>query len=158
VKSGGIHPIGMEPNKKKEEKEKKKLEEKEMNLLFKPVIVQKISADTDPKSVVCAFFKQGLCNENIDSNFNLIIHQFSGQCTKGAKCKFSHDLAVERRSEKKSIYSDVREADKDETMEGWDENKLKEVVEKKHAAEKKNATTIICKYFLEAVEKSLYGW
>lgn len=43
-------------------------------------------------------------------------------------------------------------------MEGWDEAKLKEVVDQKHAAEKKNATTIICKFFLEAVEKSLYGW
>lgn len=43
-------------------------------------------------------------------------------------------------------------------MENWDEKKLMEVVEKKHAAEKTNATTIICKFFLEAVEKSLYGW
>lgn len=45
-----------------------------------------------------------------------------------------------------------------ETMENWDETKLKEVVDMKHAAEKNNATTIICKYFVEAVEKSLYGW
>jgi DRG Family Regulatory Proteins, Tma46 len=55
------------------------------------------------------------------------------------------------------MYVDARDAE-NETMENWDENKLKEVVEKKHAAEKTNATTIICKYFLEAVEKSLYGW
>lgn len=67
-------------------------------------------------------------------------------------------MAVERRSEKKSIYADVRETEANETMEFWDEDKLKEVVEQKHAAEKKNATTIICKFFLEAVEKSLYGW
>jgi hypothetical protein len=53
------------------------------------------------------------------------------------------------------MYVDVRET---ETMENWDENKLKEVVEKKHAAEKTNATSIICKFFIEAVEKSLYGW
>lgn len=34
--------------------------------------------DVDPKSVLCAFYKQG-------------------QCTKGAKCKFSHDLLIERK-------------------------------------------------------------
>lgn len=109
-----------------------------MAALFKPVVpTQKLEAGIDPKSVLCAFFKQG-------------------QCTKGDKCKFSHDLAIERKGEKRSMYVDARDAE--ETMENWDENKLKEVIEKKHSAEKTNATTIICKYFLEAVEKSLYGW
>lgn len=104
------------------------------------MIVQKIEAGTDPKSVLCAYFK-------------------AGQCTKGDKCKFSHDLGVERKTEKRSIYCDIREVEADgETMEGWDEAKLNEVIDKKHAAEKTNATTIICKFFLEAVEKSLYGW
>ena len=79
-----------------------------------------------------------------------------GQCTKGDKCKFSHDLAIERKGEKRSIYCDVRQSE--ETMENWDDAKLKDVIEKKHAAEKTNATTIICKFFIEAVEKSLYGW
>lgn len=32
-----------------------------------------------------------------------------GLCTKGAKCKFSHDLAIERKAEKRSLYDDVRE-------------------------------------------------
>ena len=31
-----------------------------------------------------------------------------GSCTKGAKCKFSHDLAIERKAEKRSLYDDVR--------------------------------------------------
>ncbi|CRK99884.1 CLUMA_CG013187, isoform A [Clunio marinus] len=141
VKSGGQHNLlATKPDDKKLEKEKKLKDQKELALLFKPVIVQKIGADTDPKSVLCAFFKQG-------------------QCTKGDKCKFSHDLTIERKTEKRSIYVDVRDVETDgETMENWDETKLKEVVDKKHAAEKTNATTIICKYFLEAVEKSLYGW
>lgn len=46
----------------------------------------------DPKSVLCAFFKQG-------------------QCTKGDKCKFSHDLSLERKGEKKSVYVDCRDED-----------------------------------------------
>ena len=57
------------------------------------------------------------------------------------------------------MYVDARDVEADgETMESWDEIKLQEVVDKKHSAEKTNSTTIICKYFLEAVEKSLYGW
>ena len=47
----------------------------------------------DPKSVLCAFFKAGTCG-------------------KGNKCKFSHDLSLERKSEKRSIYVDEREQDK----------------------------------------------
>uniref|UniRef100_A0A1B6E755 Zinc finger CCCH domain-containing protein 15 n=1 Tax=Clastoptera arizonana TaxID=38151 RepID=A0A1B6E755_9HEMI len=137
VKTGGIPPrkLAEDPKSKKDEKLK---ELKELSLLFRPV--QKVEKGADPKSVICAFFKQG-------------------QCTKGSKCKFSHDLAVERKAEKRSVYCDMRD-DEDETMENWDEEKLKEVVAKKHGeAEKKMPTTdIICKYFLDAVEKSKYGW
>merc|ERR1711971_104951 len=39
-----------------------------------------------------------------------------------------------------------------------DEDKLAEVVAKKHGAEKSNDTDIICKFFLEAVENNKYGW
>lgn len=127
-----------DPKVKKEEKEK---EQKELGLLFRPV--QKVEKGADPKSVVCAFFKQG-------------------QCSKGAKCKFSHDLTIERKAEKRSLYVDMRDDGEDvnETMENWDEDKLKEVVEKKHgeAEKKRPTTTIICKYFIEAVENSKYGW
>lgn len=137
VKSGGVPPRKLEEPKK--DKDAKFKEQKEMNLLFKPV--QKVEKGADPKSVVCAFYK-------------------NGQCTKGAKCKFSHDLSIERKGEKRSMYVDMRDKDEEETMENWDEEKLKEVVEKKHGErEKKMPTTdIICKYFLDAVEKSKYGW
>uniref|UniRef100_A0A1E1W3V5 Zinc finger CCCH domain-containing protein 15 n=1 Tax=Pectinophora gossypiella TaxID=13191 RepID=A0A1E1W3V5_PECGO len=137
VKSGGIHPAKPMDDKKKE-KENKLKEQKELAMLFKPVQTQKVEKGTDPKSVVCAFFKQG-------------------QCTKGEKCKFSHDLTIERKAEKRSLYVDMRD---DDTMDNWDEDKLKEVVEKKHGeGDKLRPTTdIICKHFLEAVEKSKYGW
>ncbi|XP_026733734.1 zinc finger CCCH domain-containing protein 15 homolog [Trichoplusia ni] len=137
VKSGGIHPAKPMDDKKKE-KEAKMKEQKELAMLFKPVQTQKVEKGTDPKSVVCAFFKQG-------------------QCTKGDKCKFSHDLTLERKAEKRSLYVDMR--DDEDTMDNWDEDKLKEVVQKKHEEEKQRPTTdIICRHFLEAVEKSKYGW
>jgi hypothetical protein len=40
--------------------------------------------------VVCEFFRHG-------------------QCAKGFKCKYSHDLSVERKGEKIDIYSDQRD-------------------------------------------------
>ncbi|KAJ4923910.1 hypothetical protein JOQ06_028165, partial [Pogonophryne albipinna] len=121
----------------------KKKELDELNDLFKPVIAaQKVAAGVDPKSVLCAFFKQG-------------------QCTKGDKCKFSHDLTMERKCEKRSLYVDKRddELEKD-TMDGWDEKKLEEVVAHKHgeSEKKKVKTNIVCKHFLDAIESNKYGW
>ena len=44
-------------------------------------------------------------------------------------------------------------------MEDWDQETLEKVVAQKHSTEKpSNATDIICKYFLDAVENRLYGW
>ncbi|CAM9198525.1 unnamed protein product [Lampetra planeri] len=128
---------------KTNKKADKKKELDELNELFKPVVAaQKVSKGVDPKSVLCAFFKQG-------------------QCTKGDKCKFSHDLSMERKCEKRSVYVDERDEDLEkDTMENWDEKKLEEVVNKKHGeAEKKKAKTqIVCKYFLDAIENNKYGW
>ncbi|XP_042192455.1 zinc finger CCCH domain-containing protein 15 [Callorhinchus milii] len=128
---------------KKSKKDDKKKELQELNELFRPVVVaQKVNKGVDPKSVVCAFFKQG-------------------QCTKGDKCKFSHDLTLERKSEKRSIYYDGRDEDLEkDTMENWDEKKLEEVINKKHgeSEQKKLKTEIVCRYFLEAIENNKYGW
>uniref|UniRef100_A0A8C7Y4C9 Zinc finger CCCH domain-containing protein 15 n=1 Tax=Oryzias sinensis TaxID=183150 RepID=A0A8C7Y4C9_9TELE len=130
-------------NEKGGKKADKKKELDELNELFKPVVAaQKVSKGVDPKSVLCAFFKQG-------------------QCTKGDKCKFSHDLSMERKCEKRSVYVDERDEDLEkDTMENWDQKKLQEVVDKKHGeAEKKKAKTqIVCKYFLDAIENNKYGW
>lgn len=60
----------------------------------------------DPKTVLCLFYKQG-------------------NCEKGRKCKFSHDLAVERKGEKKDLYQDTREGEEEakqkDDMVDWDE-------------------------------------
>lgn len=63
---------------------------KEQAALIKPVQVQKIPFGTDPKTVLCQFFKQGICE-------------------KGNKCKFSHDVNVGRKVEKRDLYADARE-------------------------------------------------
>jgi len=125
----------LEKQKKKEEKEAERKRNEEMQSLFKSVPSQKVEQGVDPKTVFCAFFKQNLCK-------------------KGDRCKFSHDPACERKAAKRNIY----EQQDEENMDEWDEDKLAEVVNKKHGAEKTNETDIICKHFLNAVENNKYGW
>lgn len=129
---------------KKEKKEAEERRKQELNELFAMAIKQpKVPAGVDPKSVVCEFFRHG-------------------QCTKGFKCKFSHDLGVERKTAKIDLFTDQRDLDKeggDEGMEDWDQATLESVVAQKHGAERpSNTTSIICKFFLDAVEKRQYGW
>ena len=57
--------------------------------LKNPKIKIILFAGVDPKSVFCAFFKQGLCK-------------------KGDKCKFSHDPSVEGKAAKRNLYADSR--------------------------------------------------
>ena len=126
--------------------EKKKAEQerqREIDELFAMTIKQpKLAPGVDPKSVVCEFFRHG-------------------KCTKGFKCKFSHDLAVERKGPKLDLYSDKRDADTemDEGMDDWDQETLEKAIAQKHGSENQNRpTSIVCKFFLDAVEKRQYGW
>lgn len=124
--------------------------QKEAAELFKPVAMQqKVPFGVDPKTILCQFFKKGACE-------------------KGKKCKFSHDLDVERKAQKKSLYTDMREGDSDaeegeegvkikDDMADWDEAKLREVVTSKHG-NPKTTTDKVCKFFIEAVENAKYGW
>ncbi|GBF95907.1 hypothetical protein Rsub_08498 [Raphidocelis subcapitata] len=127
------------------QQDKKAAEEerqRELNSLFAVAIKQpKVPLGVDPKSMVCEFFRHG-------------------QCQKGFKCKFSHDLNVERKTAKIDIYTDRRgDGEGEEGMDEWDQETLEKVVNEKHGAEKPvNATNIICKFFLDAVEKRQYGW
>lgn len=123
----------------KKKKDEEKAREKELNDLFKVAVSQpKVPPGVDPKSILCEFFK-------------------AGQCAKGFKCKFSHDLNIQRKGEKISIYSDKR--DEEDTMEDWDQDMLEKVVEsKKNEYNHNKPTEIVCKHFLDAVEKKQYGW
>ncbi|KAF9598558.1 hypothetical protein IFM89_028185 [Coptis chinensis] len=123
----------------KKKKDEEKAREKELNDLFKVAVSQpKVPPGVDPKSILCEFFK-------------------AGQCVKGFKCKFSHDLNIQRKGEKIDIYSDKR--DDEDTMDDWDQEMLEKVVESKQNEYNQNKPTeIVCKFFLEAVEKKQYGW
>jgi hypothetical protein len=131
------------------EKEKAAAEKiaKETADLFKPVQVQKVPFGVDPKTILCQFYKKG-------------------HCDKGRKCKFSHDLAIERKTEKRSLYTDTRDeeeeteenaAKKKDAMDDWDEEKLAQVIMSKHG-NPKTTTDKVCKFFIEAVENQKYGW
>jgi len=65
---------------------------------------------------------------------------------------------VERRVEKRNVYDDAREQDKSEdTMEDWDEEKLRKVVLSKHG-NPRTTTDIVCKHFIDAIESKKFGW
>lgn len=125
--------------KKAAKKAKAEMDAEMAKLLCNVIVQPKLPPGTDPKSVLCEFFKAGKCN-------------------KGAKCRYSHDLNVGRKVVKAALYE---EDEKDEGMDDWDQETLEAAVKKKHGAEAtsaSNATKIICKYFLEAIEKRQYGW
>ena len=53
----------------------------------------------------------------------------AGQCAKGFKCKYSHDLAVERKTRKIDLFSDMRggaDGEEEEGMEDWDQGETGE--------------------------------
>ena len=81
----------------------------------------------------------------------------SGCCSKTAdKCKYSHQLDIAQRQQKRSVF----EVPDEDSIEMWDQKKLEAVIARKHGQEvnSNNETTIVCKHFLDAVEKKLYGW
>ncbi len=146
VKSGGsAEQKRKEAEKAAREKEKKAAEDAKREaelLLNKPVQIQKIPFGVDPKTVLCIFHKKG-------------------NCEKGKKCKFSHDLDIERKTEKRSLYTDTREDEEEEkkveTSADWDEEKLRSVVLSKKGNQR-TSTDKVCKFFIEAIEDGKYGW
>ncbi|GJN87114.1 hypothetical protein Rhopal_000059-T1 [Rhodotorula paludigena] len=104
------------------------------------IVQPKVPFGVDPKTILCAFHK-------------------AGKCTKGTKCKFSHDLK-NRAQEKANVYEDQREAakkaDRGDDMSTWTEEQLRDAVSKK--GNPKATTEIVCVHFLKAIEDNKYGW
>lgn len=146
MKNGGsAEQKRKEAEKAAREREKKAAEDakREADLLLnKPAQIQKVPFGVDPKTVVCIFFKKG-------------------NCEKGKKCKFSHDLEQERKVEKRNLYQDTRAEEDDkkkqETSADWDEEKLRSVVLSKKGNQR-TTTDKVCKFFIEAIEEGKYGW
>lgn len=63
---------------------------KEEAALFKPVKTQKVPFGVDLKTILCTYFK-------------------ASTCKKGNKCKFSHNVDIGHKVEKKNLYEDSRE-------------------------------------------------
>jgi len=60
--------------------------------------------------------------------------------------------------DKRDVFTDSRDDKKDDDMAEWDDEKLKSVVDSKKTAGERIKTSIICKHFIDAVEKRTYGW
>lgn len=143
--SGSAEEKRKQAEREAREKEKKAAEDAKRDMeamLNKPAQVQKVPFGVDPKTVVCIFYKKG-------------------NCEKGRKCKFAHDLAIERKTEKRNLYTDSREDEEDkkktETSADWDEDKLRTVVLSKKGNQQ-TTTDKVCKFFIEAIEDGKYGW
>ncbi|UKZ46759.1 hypothetical protein TrVGV298_000968 [Trichoderma virens] len=143
--SGSAEERKKAAEKAQREKEKKAAEDAKREtaaLLNKPAQIQKVPFGVDPKTVVCIFYKKG-------------------DCEKGKKCKFAHDLSVERKTEKKNLYTDGRQEEeekkKQETSADWTEEQLMKVVLSKKGNQK-TTTDKVCKFFIQAIEDGKYGW
>jgi hypothetical protein len=71
---------------KKQQKEAKEAQDRALAQLFVPAAQARVPIGGDAKSVICEFFKLGTC-------------------TKGSKCKFSHDWNGGKKSVKMDMYS-----------------------------------------------------
>lgn len=131
------------------ERKKQKQEEEEKAFLaqvFGGAVAPKFNAQAnDPNAKpICQFFKANLCS-------------------KGKKCKFSHDLnqgggSTNQNSQKINIFKDTRDDDNVEKMEDWGAKELDEAVNFNQKKYNGSKTKIVCKFFLTALEKMTYGW
>jgi hypothetical protein len=121
-----------------QEKKAAEFAKQEALALMSAQVQQKVPFGVDPKSVLCVLFRDG-------------------KCARGAKCKFSHDMNIGKKATKKDLYTDDRKQKEADTMENWDEEKLRSVITSKHG-NAQTTTDIVCKFFIEAVENEKYGW
>jgi hypothetical protein len=66
-------------------------------------------------------------------------------------------MNINKKAAKKDLYTDDRAEKENDTMDNWDEEKLRSVINSNHG-NPITTTDKICKFFIEAVENSKYGW
>lgn len=152
---GGLEKYMADQLAKKQAKKEEEAEKKFMAELYGQGIAAttkaaEIDEGDSGKKKVCPFFKAGVCD-------------------KGRKCKFSHEMDEDEKTKTLNIYMDPRDLQKagegeatedKDTIKNWDTKKLEEVVNfnaKKYDNTNK-PTDIVCKHFLDAIEKKVYGW
>ena len=78
-----------------------------------------------------------------------------------AAAKEKKEKEKEKEPEKRDIFTDSRDksGNDEDTMATWDEEQLRKVVDQKKGGQGERCKTdIICKHFLDAVERRTYGW
>ena len=106
-----------------------------------------IKKDAAKAAINDVLFKEALTKKDIAKR---AMEKLAAKEKKEAKAK---------EPDKRDIYTDTRDQKKIEGMEDWDEATLREAVNKKAGGQGERCQTdIICKHFLEAVEKRTYGW
>ncbi|CAD8138989.1 unnamed protein product [Paramecium octaurelia] len=147
VKHSGVSLSKLQSEEYERKRIEKQLEEEErlMQSLYKTVEKVKeeeSEEEVDPKSILCEYYKQGLCQ-------------------KGKKCMYSHDMSLEQKTAILDLYTDQREQMGDEwdSCQNWDEKTLKDIVEANEKTYKSQIPSAkVCDYFLDALEKGKYGW
>lgn len=94
----------------------------------------------DPKTVLCQYFLYDCCSKTAE------------------RCRFSHDRGIaEKIQAKKRALEEEKLEEKRNIYETQED--LEACIEGKHGSEKtQNATAIVCKFFLDAIETHTYGW
>ncbi|CAK85390.1 unnamed protein product (macronuclear) [Paramecium tetraurelia] len=147
VKHSGVSLSKLQSEEYERKKIERQLEEEDrlMQSLYKTVEKVKeeeSEEEVDPKSILCEYYKQGLCQ-------------------KGKKCMYSHDMSLEQKTAMLDLYTDQREQMGDEwdSCQNWDEKTLKDIVEANEKTYKSQIPSAkVCDYFLDALEKGKYGW
>ena len=108
--------------------------------------------------------KEKLKREQAAREMALLFKQAPKSKSEIAREKVAASVKRQAKSAKIDLYADPRKAEKDaraaETSDEWDEAKLRQVIGTKAVGKdaKFTSTDIVCKHFLTAVEKGLYGW
>ncbi|CAD8053571.1 unnamed protein product [Paramecium sonneborni] len=147
VKHSGVSLSKLQSEEYERKRIEKQLEEEERLIQSLYKTVEKVKEEeseeeVDPKSILCEYYKQGLCQ-------------------KGKKCMYSHDMSLEQKTAILDLYTDQREqlGDEWDTCQNWDEKTLKDIVEANEKTYKSQIPSAkVCDYFLDALEKGKYGW